>query len=325
MRKSDSWRNIYPAICIPFNDDYSVHEAELRAYVSWLAGFDEIEGLVCNGHTGETASLNPAERKRVTEIIVDEVGDRVKVISGVCAEGTLEAIDHARDAQEVGADGILLMPPHIWLRFGMKPEAPLRLFQRVAEAIEIGIVIHLYPFATKAFYPVDTIIAMAAIENVKALKIGTRQMALYERDVRLLRREAPELSILTCHDEYLLSSMYVGVDGALIGFAGCIPELIVEAWKAVKANDFPETRRLQEMIFPMAETIYGIGQPSGEAHARMKEALAQRGIFSSSLMREPVLPLSSEEKESVARALTEARLPSALSHLKVQFPAATSR
>lgn len=301
--KKNSWKNIFPAICIPLNDDYSVNENELRRYVSWLADFDEIYGLVCNGHTGEVTSFNREERKRITEIIADEAGDRVTVVSGVCVEGTLEAIEHSKDAQDAGADGILLMPPHIWLRFGMKPEAPLSFFEKVAEAIDIGIIIHLYPSTTKAYYPVETIIKMAEIENVKALKDGTRQMALYEKNVRLLREKAPDLSILTCHDEYLLSTLYVGVDGALIGFAGCIPELITETWKAVKKNDFIKTRELQNKIFPMAEAIYGIGQPSGEAHARMKEAIYQRGIFTSPLMREPVGPLTRKEKDMVTGAL----------------------
>ena len=308
MNKKISWKNIFPAICIPLNDDYSINEKELRKYVSWLADFDEIDGVVCNGHTGEITSFSREERKRIIELVADEVGDRVMVISGISAEGTLEAIRHAQEAQEAGADGILLMPPHIWLRFGMNPESPIKFFQRVAEAIDIGIIIHLYPYSTKAFYPVETLIELSKIPNVKAVKMGTRQMALYERDIRILRQKAPQLSILTCHDECLLSSMYVGVDGALIGFAGCIPELISEAWKAIKEFDFKKTLQLQEKIFPMAEAIYNIGQPSGEAHARMKESIYQRGIFSSPLMREPVLPLNEEEKRKVTMALKNAGL-----------------
>ena len=278
MTAKKPWTDIYPAICVPLKPDYSVDKENLSRYSTWLASFELINGLVCNGHTGEVTSFNRDERKEITAVVAESVGDAVNVVSGVCAEGTLEAIDHAKDAEDAGADGILLMPPHNWLRFGMKPESPVRLFQRVAESIDIGIIIHLYPYSTKAFYPVETLIELAKIENVKALKIGTRNMALYERDVRILREKCPDLTILTCHDEYLLSSAYIGVDGALIGFAGCIPEVICEAWEAVKNEEFRRTRELQEQIFPMAESIYGIGQPSGEAHARMKEALYQRGV-----------------------------------------------
>lgn len=308
MAKKTSWKSIFPAICVPMNEDYSINEPELRKYVSWLADFEEIGGLVTNGHTGEITSLSLEERAEVTRIVSDEVGDRCLVISGVCAEGTLQAVKEAQAAQAAGADGILLMPPHIWLRFGMTPEAAVHHMRRVAEAIDIGIIIHLYPYGTKAFYDVDTVIEMSKIPNVKALKMGTRNMPLYERDIRILREKAPELSLITCHDENLLSTMYPGVDGALIGFAGCIPELISEAWKAVKAGDFAKTRELEKKIAPMASAIYGIGQPSGEAHARMKYAIHKRGIFSSPLMREPVLPIHQKEKDEIEAALRNADL-----------------
>lgn len=309
MSKKNSWKTIFPAMCIPFCADYSVNEPELRRYASWLADFDEIGGVVTNGHTGEITSLTLQERAEITRIVADEVGDRVLVISGVCAEGTRAAIEEAQAAQAAGADGILLMPPHIWLRFGMTREAVIHHFKKVAAAIDIGIIIHMYPYGTKAFYDVDTVIELSKIPNVKALKIGTRQEAVYERDIRILRKEAPELSIITCHDEYLITSMIGGgVDGALIGFAGCIPELITEAWKAIKAGDYARALELDKKIAPMSEAIYGVGQPSGEAHARMKEALFQRGIFSSPLMQEPVLPIRQKEKDQVTAALKAAGL-----------------
>ncbi len=306
--KKVSWENIFPAISIPLNDDYTINEKELRAYVRWLADFDGIDGLVTNGHTGEITLFDREDRKRITQIVADEVGDKVMIISGVSAEGTLEAIDHAKDAQEAGADGILLMPPHLWLRFGMKQSSAINFFKRVAENIDIGIIIHLYPFGTKGFYPVETILEMAKIPNVKALKMGTRHMGVYEKDIRVLRKQAPDLKILTCMDEYLLTSMYPGVDGALIGFGNCIPELITEAWKAVKAQDWAKSRELQDKIFPMANAIYGFGEPTGEAHARMKEAIHQRGFFSSALMREPLMPLDQDEIDGVTEGLKLAGL-----------------
>lgn len=312
MKKKDSkqhWGNIFPAIPIPLNKDYSINEKELREYVRWLASIDGIGGIVCNGHTGEITSLNREEKRRVTEIIVEEVGDKVLVISGIAGdEGTFDAIDRAKEMEEVGADGILLMPPHVWLRFGMERESPVKYFKDVGKAIDIGIIIHQYPYDCKAFYPVEMVIEMAKIPNVKALKCGIRHMSVYERDVGILRKKAPRLSILSCMDEYLISTLYIGVDGALVGFAGLIPELITEAWKAVQANDFIKTRKLQSKIFPITQAVYQVGQPSGEAHARLKEALRQRGIFSSSLMRPPVMPISDREKKEISVALKAAGL-----------------
>ncbi|WP_070000379.1 dihydrodipicolinate synthase family protein [Cellulosilyticum sp. I15G10I2] len=304
MAKVKNFKTIFPAISIPMFDDYSINEPLLRKYVKWLSTFDEIGGLVCNGHTGEITGLTRAERKRVVEIVADEVGDEMTIISGINCENTRESIEMAIEAKEAGADGILLMPPHMWLRFGMNPNAPFEYVKDVAEGADIDIIIHLYPATSKAFYPVETLVKMCKeIDHVKCIKMGTRVTALYEHDVRILRRECPDISLITCHDETLMTSWYPGMDGALIGFAGCVPEIITEAWKAVKAQDYAKCREYAEKLYPISQAIYGGGQPSGEAHARMKEALVQRGIFENALMHRPVLPLSQEEKDWVRAGL----------------------
>ena len=96
------------------------------------------------------------------------------------------------------------------------------------------------------------------------------------------------------------------MDGALIGFAGCVPELITDAWEVFKNPDKHSLKEAQEAsnrIYPISQAIYGGGQPSGEAHARLKEALKQRGIFKSALMRKPVLPLDQGQKDWVEKGL----------------------
>lgn len=298
-------RGIFPAIPVSFNEDYSINEADFRRYLNWIAD-QGVDGLVCNGHTGEVNSLTREERARVIEICVDEVGDRLPIITGISAEGSLEAAEHARDAEKAGAKGILLMPPHQWLRFGFKPETPVRYFKQVADAVDISIIVHLYPSWTKAFYPVETRLAMAEIPNVIAIKDGTREMARYQSDVYKLREERPDIAILTCHDEYLLLSMIVGVDGALVGFGSLVPELITGLWKAVQADDLKAARGFEERIFPLKKAVYGMGEPSGDAHARLKEALVQRGVLQSAIARPPVPDLSKEEKGAIARALSAA-------------------
>ena len=124
MAKVKTFKTIFPAVSVPLNDDYSINEPEFRAYLRWIKSFygKGIEGLVCNGHTGEITGLTRAERKRVVEICSEECGDVMTIISGVNCENTAESIAMAKEAKEAGADGILLMPPHMWLRFGMNPK-----------------------------------------------------------------------------------------------------------------------------------------------------------------------------------------------------------
>ena len=78
------WSGVFAATLCPFREDYSIDEEGLRAYSRYVAGVDGIRGLVCNGHTGEVMGLTARERVRVTEIMADEVGDQVKIVSGVC-------------------------------------------------------------------------------------------------------------------------------------------------------------------------------------------------------------------------------------------------
>lgn len=300
-------RGIFPAIPVPLKSDYSVDEPAFREYLQWIST-QGVSGLVCNGHTGEINAFDRAERRRITEICVEEVGHKVDIITGVSAEGTLEAVLHAKDAQEVGAKGILLMPPHQWLRFGMKPGSPVSFFRDVAEAIDIDIIVHLYPAWTKAFYPLETRLELVKIPNVVAIKDGTREMARYQKDVSALKEIAPDVSILTCHDEYLLPTMIFGIDGALVGFGSLVPELITGLWKAVEANDLPLARDYERRLLPLKLAVYGMGEPSGDAHARLKEALVQRGKLPSGLMRPAVPALSKEEKDAIRAALAAAEI-----------------
>jgi 4-hydroxy-tetrahydrodipicolinate synthase len=173
----------------------------------------------------------------------------------------------------------------------------------VAAAINIGIVIHLYPANTKAFYPVETLLEMCKIPNVKAIKMGTRDQALFERDVRILKEKAPHVGLWTCHDEYLMTSLIPGMDGALIGFCGCVPELISNLYQKYLDCNLKEMLEANDPVSKMSAAIYGVGEPTGEAHARMKEVMYQRGIFSSALMRPPILPLTQEEKDGVTDAI----------------------
>ena len=225
MAKVKNFKTIFPAVSVPLNEDYSINEKEFRAYLRWIKSFynQGIQGLVCNGHTGEITGLNRAERKRVVEICSEECGDIMTIISGINCENTIESIEMAKEAKEAGADGILLMPPHMWLRFGMNENAPFEYIKDVAEGADIDIIIHLYPATSKAFYPVETLIKMCKeIEHVKCIKMGTRVTSIYEHDVRLLRQECPDISLITCHDETLCVSWFPGMDSALIGFAGCL-------------------------------------------------------------------------------------------------------
>jgi 4-hydroxy-tetrahydrodipicolinate synthase len=303
--KEHPWMGVFPATLCAFCDDESIDEEGLRRYVGDLCDVGGLKGLVCNGHTGEIMSLRPSERAGVTKIFAEEVkrsGKALKVISGICAGGSLEAIDDAQAAKEAGADGILLMPPHHWLRFGRSSRTAVGFFEDVAEA-GVDIIVHQYPAWTKAGYSLEEMLEMIRIPQVVCIKMGTRDMSRWLWDYEQLKAARGKLSIITCHDEYLLPTLLEAGDGALIGFAGFAPELMVKLVHACLDGDLNAAKQAQETVAPLARLIYNFGEPGCGAHQRMKVAKWLMGEFSSPVFRRPLRPLSQEQIDGIRKGL----------------------
>jgi 4-hydroxy-tetrahydrodipicolinate synthase len=286
-----AWSGLFPATMCPFTEQFDIDEDDLVRYLAWVAGHEGIAGVVVNGHTGEITSLRNAERARVTQLARRAVGASAKVVSGVCAEGSFDAIDQAAAARDAGADAILLMPPHHWLRFGRSTTTAVGFVEDVANAVDVGIVIHQYPAWTKAGYSLPELRTIAGIPNVVCIKMGTRDMARLHYDYQALRAAAPDVPVLTCHDEFLLASLLEGADGALVGFAGFAPALIAELVCHARNGDLPAARAIRERVDALARAIYQFGEPSAEAHQRMKAAAYLTGRLNSSIVRPPLRPL----------------------------------
>jgi 4-hydroxy-tetrahydrodipicolinate synthase len=289
------WMGVFPATLCPFREDERIDEPGLRAYFSWLCQKPGLKGLVCNGHTGEIMALSPDERTRVTGILAEEVkrsGRPLKVVTGIAAEGSLVAIDHAKAAKAAGADAILLMPPHYQLRFGRPSDTAIGFIQDVAEGADIDVVIHQYPSWTKVGYTLAEMLEMVKIPRVVCIKMGTRDMARWLYDYEQLKAAAPHVTIITCHDEYLLPTLLEAGDGALIGFGGFAPELMVALVDACVAGDLQAAKQAQTTVAPLARLIYNFGEPGCSAHQRMKIALWLMGHISSPVFRRPTRPLN---------------------------------
>lgn len=305
--RNQPWTGVFAATLCAFHEDESLDEQGLGRYSRELASVDGIQGLVCNGHTGEIMSLRPHERARVTQVISNALSDaprRVKVISGVSAEGSLEAIDHAIAAKEAGADAILLMPPHHWLRFGRSLQTAVGFAHDVADATGIDIILHQYPAWTKAGYSLAEMREIIRHPRVVMVKMGTRDMSRWLFDYEQLKQTRPDVAIVTCHDEFLLPTLLEAADGALVGFAGFAPKLIVDVVHAALDGDLDRAKRAQQHVAPLARLIYNFGEPGCGAHQRMKVARWLMGRFPSPHFRRPMRALSPDEIERIRAALS---------------------
>ncbi len=309
MASIANYRGIIPAISCPFTPDHRIDEPALRKLASWLADHDGVVAVMTNGHTGEVFSLTPAERAQVTRIVADELRGRLQVISSLVCEGIADAAEQARMAREAGAAALDVMPPHHWLRFGFTSGHALQYFQAIHQAApDLDLVCHVYPAWTRAAYSSQLLADLARLPYVQAFKVGQRDMNKYARDIQAMREANPGKAILTCHDEYLLASMVQGVDGALVGFATFIPQLIIDLWEAVKAGDLRRAQAVQAVITPLKDAVYGGGEPTGEAHARMKMGMYLAGVLDDATVRPPTESPDEQEVQALRAALQQAGL-----------------
>lgn len=299
-------RGLVPAPVTPFTRDGDVDHAAIQRLGSWLGSFEGVKGLVVLGHAGEGTFLSPDEQAAVIQSFVTSTDGRVPVIAGITLEGTRVAAAEAKRAVNAGATAGLVYPSHGWLRFGYQRGAAQDRYRAIYEESGLPLILFQYPDATKATYSLETMLDIAAQPGVFAMKNGVRNMRRWDTEIPVIRRERPELQILTCHDEYLLPTMF-DVDGALVGY-GCIaPEPLIEMIAAGKARDYGKARAVHDRLLPVTKTVYHRGSHM-EGSVALKHALVTRGILEHATVRSPLLPLEPGADVEIADAVRGAGL-----------------
>lgn len=308
--KTIDLRGLVPAPVTPFTRDGAVDYPAIQRLGKWLGSIDGVKGLTVLGHAGEGTFLERDEQVQVIEAFKESVGGRLPIIAGITLEGTRVAADEARRAAKAGAAAGLVYPSHGWLRFGYQQGVPQDRYRAIYEESGLPLILFQYPDATKATYSLDTQLQIAAQPGVFAMKNGVRNMRRWDTEIPVIRRERPNLQILTCHDEYLLHTMF-DVDGALVGY-GCIaPEPLVEMIAAGKAKDYAKARALHDRLLPVTRNVYHRGSHM-EGTVALKHALVERGILEHATVRSPLLPLAPGAEIEIAEAVRAAGLGKAI-------------
>ncbi|MFL9867484.1 dihydrodipicolinate synthase family protein [Paraburkholderia fungorum] len=304
--KSIDLKGLVPAPVTPFTRDGAVDHAAIQRLGSWLGSIEGVKGLTVLGHAGEGTFMTPDEQQKVIESFVKSVDNKIPVIAGVTLEGTQVAALEAKRAVEAGASAGLVYPSHGWLRFGYQNGAPQDRYRSIHEESGLPLILFQYPDATKATYNLETQLEIAAQPGVFAMKNGVRNMRRWDTEIPVIRRERPELQILTCHDEYLLHTMF-DVDGALVGYGSLAPEPLVDLIKAGKARDYRAARAIHDRLLPITRAVYHRGSHM-EGTVALKHGLVARGILEHATVRSPLLPLPEGADVEISQALRFAGL-----------------
>jgi len=297
-------RGLNPAPVTVFTTDGQVDYEQNVKLAKWLVSVEGVKSLVILGHAGEGTFLTQSEQVKLIETLANAVD--VPIIAGITGEGTEVAAQEARRAVDAGAIGALVYPSHGWLRFGYQDGAPQDRYKAIYEASGLQCILFQYPDVTKATYNLKTQLEIAGQPGVVATKNGVRNMKRWDTEIPVLRNEFPDLQILTCHDEYLLHTMF-DVDGALVGYGNVAPELLVKLIAAGKAKDYVAARKLHDQLLPVTKNIYHRGSHM-EGTVALKIALRARGIIDNATIRSPLLDLTPQAEQEIEAALREARI-----------------
>lgn len=299
-------RGLTPAPVTPFNQDGSVDYDAIQRLGSWLGGISGVKGLVVLGHAGEGTFLTQDEQVSVIKAFVKSVDNKIPIIAGITGEGTEVAALEAKRAKDAGASAGLLYPSHGWLRFGYQPGAPQDRYKVVYERSGLPLILFQYPDNTKATYNLQTMLDISAQPGVFAMKNGVRNMRRWDTEIPVIRKQRPDLQILTCHDEYLLHTVF-DVDGMLVGYGNIAPEPLIEMIKAGKERDYKAAREVHDRLLPVTKSVYHRGSHM-EGTVALKHALVARGILQHATVRPPLLPLESGAEDEIHAAIKSASL-----------------
>jgi 4-hydroxy-tetrahydrodipicolinate synthase len=297
---------VIPAVLLPFDNDLSIDEANFRRHLRDLAAVEGLSAITINAHSTEVGSCSFDEQRRVLDIAQDEIGAKLPLVNGIWADGSLEAARLARMAEAGGASALLVFPPAPFT-LGQNAAMALAHFKRIADATDLPLIVFQYPLATGQGYPQETLLKLCdEVPSIRAIKDWIGNVPHHEWHIRTLQSLPRPVNVLTTHSAWLFSSLVLGCNGLLSGSGSVIADLQARLFRAVKANDMAEARRLHERIQPTARVFYA--DPFVDMHNRMREALVLLGKLPRAVVRPPLVKLERAEIARIRQALIEAGL-----------------
>jgi 4-hydroxy-tetrahydrodipicolinate synthase len=297
---------VIPAVLLPFDTDLAIDEAAFRKHLRDVAATDGISAITINAHSTEVASCTFEEQCRVLAITQDEVGDRLPLVNGIWADGSLEAARIARMATEGGASALLVFPPAPFT-LGQSPQMAVAHFKRIADATDLPIIVFQYPLSTGQGYPKDTLLKLVdEVPSIRAIKDWIGNVPNHEWHVRTLQSLPRPVNVLSTHSAWLFSSLVLGCNGLLSGSGSVIPDLQSQLFHAIQSNDLAAARALNDRIEPLMRVFYA--DPFVDMHNRMKEALVLLGRIPRAHVRPPLVKIGRSEIARIRDGLIEAGL-----------------
>jgi 4-hydroxy-tetrahydrodipicolinate synthase len=251
-----------------------------------------IDGIVPVGTTGESPTLSHEEHKKVIERVVKAVGGQVPVIAGAGSNSTAEAIELTAFSKKVGADATLQVDPYY-----NKPtqEGFYQHFKAVAEEVNLPIVLYDIPGRCGAGMTAETVVRLAEIENIVAIKDATGKLDhVSEIATRC------DLTILSGDDSLTLPIASVGGKGVISVVANIVPADVKAMTDLILEGDLVQARQWHKKLFALCRNLLSLATNP----IPIKAAMAMLNMAPDE-MRLPMTPLEEGKKAILKQALKD--------------------
>ena len=290
----------YVAMVTPFTEDRQIDEEGFRSNINYLID-QGVNGLVGAGTTGESATVNHKEHEKIIDILVDEVDGRVETIAGTGSNATSEALSLTKYAYDAGADAALLITPYY---NKPQPQGLIEHYGTIAEGADIPLIAYNVPSRTGLNMDVNTIVELAKIDGVDAIKEASGSVDKVSDIYRALTHEGleDEFNILSGEDSLTLPLMAVGATGVISASANIDARRMVLMVDSVLNDDYT---RAMELHYEMVELIRALFIESNPVP--VKTAMNIMGLPSGPL-RQPLAEMQEENVEVLKKALKDSEL-----------------
>ncbi len=282
---------IVPPNITPFDSNGDVYEDGLRRHVEFLLPY--VEGLYSCGTYGSGPLMSVPERKRVLQVIIDQVRGRVPVVAHVGTTNTASAVDLARHADSVGAAAVALVPPFYYRH---TDNAIFEHYRAVLSTVSIPVYAYDNPKASGNSISPQLLARLADI-GIWGVKDSSFSISSLMNKQRAVGSRPFDFVVGT--ESLFVPAFALGTRACVAGLANALPELMAELWEASSGGDMDKLKTLQYKVLRARDIIH-MGPTIPTVHA----VLEMRGIDAGQ-PRRPLLPLDVEVREHVRAALID--------------------
>lgn len=304
MREAGSvsrFTGIIPPLVTLFDRSGRVDERANRAHIDFVID-GGVHAVFALGSTGEAMHLTLDERRSFAELVTRHVNSRVPVLVGCLSTSTDEAAGLARHAQEIGADGVVVIPPYYWTPNDRAMEIHIGT---VAQAVPLPVVIYNFPAVVGRIIPAALVAKLAAAhENVLGIKETVDNISHIHEVLARVKPTKPQFSVLCGYEFHLLNTMLSGGDGCIPAVANMAPQAPVAIYEHARAGRTAEAAAVMRERLELA-MLYQLDAP---LFVVIKEAMAMLGLIEHPTVRAPSPPLSEASRAQLRTLLASAGL-----------------